>query len=310
GDTRQAGTEVEQAVVSKSNYFDAFFGRGTAYFALGEYPKSIENYEKAKRLKNDNAEVVANLGDAYRQVGDFNKAETNYSLAALFFERQPDFANNKETREIAADTYGKIGFAVGKQCEANIQYAISCKWNVAVDSLKKAVAITNSPNDQANLGWALHNFGKQDIREGKTAAGKEKLEQGREALERAVAANPKFLEGPMLNLGMVYTDLGNNKQAIDTLKKVIQKEPKWVFALNELGIAYMNDGNSKEAAAQFKKAVDRDNKFAAAYYNLAKAEFKNGNLGEAKKAHARLKALGRTDLSIRLEVESRGAIRS
>jgi tetratricopeptide (TPR) repeat protein len=59
-------------------------------------------------------------------------------------------------------------------------------------------------------------------------------------LKKAIDSNPKILEGPLLNLGMVYTDLGDYKSAIETLKSAIQKEPKWVFALNELGIAYLN----------------------------------------------------------------------
>ncbi len=307
---REAIADYEQAVALKPNYFEAFFGLGSAYFELGEYQKAIDAYEKAKRLRNDNAEVVANLGDAYRQLNDFNRAEMNYGLAGLFFERQKDFASNKETREIAADTYGKIGFAIGKQCEANIQYAAPCKWDVAVSALEKAVAITNSSNDLANLGWALHNAGKQDVRLGKTQQGREKMMRGRDALKRAVDANPKYLEGPLLNLGMAYSDLGDYKGAIEMFKRVTQKEPKWVFAINELGMAYLNDGNTKDAAAQFKKAVDRDNKFASAYYHLGKAEFKNGNLGEAKKAHARLKALGRDDLASKLEVDTNGAVRS
>jgi tetratricopeptide (TPR) repeat protein len=82
------------------------------------------------------------------------------------------------------------------------------------------------------------------------------------------------------------------------------------FAINELGIAYLNAGNFKDAISQFNKAIDRDNKFAAAYYNLAKAQFKNGNLGEAKKAHSKLKSLGRLDLANRLTAETNGAVSS
>lgn len=307
---REAVVDFERAISLRSNYFEALFGLGSAYFELGDYPKSIDAYERAKRLRNDNAEVAANLGDVYRQTGDFNKAETNYNLAGLFFERQKDFATNKETREIAAETYNKVGYAIAKQCELNVRMGVSCKWDAAVRSLEKAVAISDNPTNLGNLGWTLHNAGKADIQNGRTAQGREKILRARDLLKRAIDANPPQIEGPLLNLGMAYTDLGENKAAIETFKKVIQKEPKWVFALNELGIAYLNDGNAKEAIAQFKKAVARDDKFAAAYFNLAKAEFKNGNLGEAKKAHAKLRSLGRTDLATKLEVETGGVVRS
>jgi tetratricopeptide (TPR) repeat protein len=299
-----------QATTLKPNYFEAWFGLGSAYFELQDYPKAIEAYERAKRLKNDNAEVVANLGDVYRQIGDFNQAESNYNLAGLFFERQKDFATNKETREIAAETYGKVGFAIAKQCEKNMRIGAPCKWDTAVRVLEKAASMTDSPTDYANLGWALHNAAKTDIAFGRQADGRAKLERARDNLQRAVAANPKAVEGPLMNLGMVYTDLGDYKNAQATFKQVTQKEPKWVFAINELGIAYLNDGNYKDAISQFNKAIDRDNKFAAAYYNLGKAQFRNGNLGEARKAHSKLKSLGRADLANRLTAETGGAVAS
>ena len=306
----EAVRDFLQATTLKAHYFEAWFGLGSAYFELQDYPKAIDAYEKAKRLKNDNAEVVANLGDVYRQMGDFEKAETNYNLAGLFFERQKDFATNKETREIAAETYGKVGFAIAKQCEKNVKIGAPCKWDAAIRVLEKGAALTNSPTDYANLGWALHNAAKFNIAEGKTAEGRAKLEKARDNLQRAIAANPKAVEGPLLNLGMVYTDLGDYKNAQATFKQVTQKEPKWVFAINELGIAYLNDGNYKDAISQFNRAIDRDNKFAAAYFNLGKAQFKNGNLGEAKKAHSKLKSLGRGDLANRLTAETGGAVSS
>ena len=301
-----------RATVIKDNYFEAWFGLGSAYFELGKYPEAINAYEKAKRLKNDNAEVVANLGDVYRQTGDFAKAETNYNLAGLFFERQKDFGTNKETRDIAAETYSKIGFAIAKQCEKNAPQGIPCKWDAAVRALEKAATMMNSPTDYANLGWALHNAGKTDIAMGNAAIGRPKLERARDNLQKAIAANPKGIEGMQLNLGMVLTDLGNYKDAQVAFKQVASKEPNWVFAINELGIAYLNDGNLKDAIAQFNKAIGKDSKFAAAYYNLAKAQFKNGNLGEASKAHAKLKSLGESGarLANRLTAETGGAVRS
>ena len=309
---KEAVVDFTKAISLRDNYFEAWFGLGSAQFELDNYDAAITAYERAKRLKNDNPEVVANLGDVYRQKGDFNQAESNYNLAGLFFERQKDFANNKDQRDLAADTYGKVGFAIAKQCEKNIRLAVPCKWDAAVRALEKSVSLTSSPSDLANLGWVLHNAGKADIMAGKTAQGREKLTKARDTLKRVVDSNPKSVEGPLLNLGMVYTDLGEYKSAIETFKGVVQKEPKWVFALNELGIAYLNDGNTKEAITQFRRAVDRDNKFAAAYFNLGKAEFKNGNLGEAKKAHAKLKSLGAVGagLANRLTAETGGAVSS
>jgi len=309
---KEAVADFEQAVALRDNYFEAHFGLGSAQFELNNWDAAIAAYEKAKRLRNDNAEVVANLGDAYRQKGNFNQAESNYNLAGLFFERQKDFATNQELRETASETYAKAGFAIAKQCELNIRTSVPCKWEAAVRALEKSAALTSKPVDNANLGWALHNAGRADIAAGRADVGRQKMMRARDILKQAVDSNPKYLEGPLLNLGMVYTDLGDYQGAIDTFKKVIAKEPKWVFAINELGLAYYNAGNLKEAVAQFKKAIGRDNKYAAAYYNLGRAEFKNGNIGEANKAHAKLKTLGQAGATLanRLTVETGGAVRS
>ena len=108
---------------------------------------------------------------------------------------------------------------------------------------------------------------------------------------------------------MVFTDLGDFSAAIETLKKVVQLEPKWVFAINELGLAYMSNKNYKEAISQFKRAVDRDDKFAAAVYNLGHAQYKDGNVQEAKKAYKRLQSMGQTILATKLEMVTGGAVR-
>ena len=128
-------------------------------------------------------------------------------------------------------------------------------------------------------------------------------------LQKAVDANPMYVEGPLLNLGMTLTDLGDFAGAVDALSRVVAKQPKWVFALNELGIAYRQQKNYKDAIVQFKKAVDKDDTFAAAHYNLAETEYRNGNTAGAKKSYEKLVKLGRNDLAAQLELISNGAIR-
>ena len=309
GKSSLAIEEYKRAIALKDNYFEAWYGLGSAYFDVENYREAITAFERAKRLRNDNAEVVANLADAYRQIGDYNQAETNYSLAVLFFERQRDFAQNKATRDLTADIYGRWGFVIAKQCEMNVKRGMSCKWNTAVNALDKASALSHDNFDTANLGWAYYNAARADMAAGRKDEARAKLLKARDNLKQAIETNPGYMQGPLLNLGMVYTDLQDYPAAIETFKKVVAREPKWVFALNELGIAYMNNGNYKEAAAEFRKAVSRDNKFAPAYFNLAHAEYKNGNMGEAKKAYSRLRSLGRADLATRLDVLTGGRIR-
>ncbi len=301
---REAIDEYKQATALKLNYFDAFIGLGSAYFETDSYPEAVEAYKQAERLRNDNIEVLVNLGDTYREMKSYNEAEAKYNLATVFIERNKDF-----NRDEAADIYSKIGFVIAKQCEINMRKGAPCRWDVAVRALEKASTITGNNVDMANLGWAYYNAAKNDIASKRPVEAKAKLEKAKIALEKAAFSSPKFIEGPLLNLGMTLTDLGDYPGAVDAFTRVIAKQPTWVFAKNELGIAYRKQNNFKDAAAAFRKAISTDGKYVIAYYNLAEVEYRAGNLGEAQKAYNKVKELGRKDLTTQLQLISGGALR-
>ena len=310
--------DLQKAIDLRPDYFEAWYGKGSALFEQERYQEAVTAFEKAKTLRNNNAEVVANLGDAYRQLalGTPNdnrnnyQAESNYNLAVTFLTRTPGFDQNAEMKALTADLYTKIAYMIGRQCEINQPRGLACKWDVAVRSLENAAKLSTTGLDYANLGWAYYNAGRADIKAGRAAEGRTKMEKARENLVKAVNTNPEFVSGPLMNLGMVYSDLGDRKGAIDAFKKVVDKEPKWTYAVNELGLAYYNDNNYREAVSQFKKAIKQDDKFADAHYNLGRAEFKNGNLKEAKKAYSKLISIGRKDLANDLVRETNAAVLS
>ena len=301
---QEAAVEYNKAVQMRDSYFEAWLNLGAAEYQLGNYPNAVKAYQKATRLRNDNYEAFNNLGDSFRQIGDYNQAESNYNLAALFIQRQKEFK-----KEDAADMYSKAAFSIAKQCEINIKKAMPCRWDEAVRALESADKLSTTGVDAANLGWAYYNAARADIASARADAARPKLERAKLNLQRAAAMNSQFVSGPMLNLGMALTDLGEYPAAIDVLKKVIDKEPKWVFAINELGMAYFKQGSFKDAAEQFKKTTDKDSKFAQGYYNLAMAQFKGGNVGEARKNWDTLKKLGRNDLAAKLDVATNGGLR-
>lgn len=300
----EAVADFEKAKMLKATYFEAWLGLGSAYYEMNKWPEAVIAYKEAVRLKNDNWAAFENLGDAYRQLLNYNDAEANYKLAALFIERTKDF--NKEQ---AADIFSKSAFMIAKQCELNMARAVKCRWDDAVNNLEKASQYSSTGVDYANLGWAYYNAARADLARNDAAAAKPKLEKAKIALQKAAANNPKFIAGPLLNLGMALKDQGDYAGAEEALKKVLQKEPNWGFALNELGSVYRRQNKFKEAAEQFRKAADKEEKNGVVQYNLGEAEFLSGNLGEAKKAYAKLKKLGRNDLAARLEVVTGGKVK-
>ena len=300
----EAAGDYKRATELKPNYFDAYLGLGSSYFQSDKYTEAVAAYKEAERLKNDNIEVLVNLGDTYRQMSDWDNAEAKYNLATVFMERIPNY-----NRDEAADIYSKIGFVIAKQCEVNMKNFAPCRWDVAVRNLEKASTITDNNVDAANLGWAYYNAAKNDFYNKRNDIARAKLEKAKAALQKAAFSSPTFIEGPLLNLGMTLTDLGDYAGAVDALKRVIDKQPKWVFAMNELGIAYRKQDKFSDASATFRKAIAIDGKYVIAYYNLAESELRAGNLGEAQKAFNKVKELGRRDLAIQLQSISKGVLK-
>ncbi|MGI8813133.1 MAG: tetratricopeptide repeat protein [Pyrinomonadaceae bacterium] len=300
----EAVAEYNKATALRDNFFEAWYGLGVAQSELENYPDAVTAFKKATRLQNTNIDAYLNLGDAYRQVGNYNDAEASYNLATTFIDRVPNYSKDE-----AADTYSKIGFSIAKQCEINMRKAVPCRWEAAVRAMEKAAALSQNNVDYANLGWAYYNAAKADINNKRPADARPKLEKAKENLQKAAFSSPKFIEGPLMNLGMTLTDLGDYPGAVDAFTRVITKKPEWIFALNELGIAYRKMNNYPAAAEQFKKAIAKDNKYSIAHYNLAETQFQAGNIGDAKKEYETLKKLGRNDLAGQLELISNGAVR-
>src|SRR5207302_778046 len=157
--------------------------------------------KSAARLKNDNAEVFVGLADAYRLSGSFNDAQANYKLAVLFMSRNPNF--NKDE---AADIYSKIGYVIGRQCEINVQKFVPCEWPAAVTALEKAVQLSGSQLDYANLGWAYYNAARMDIDARQPDLARPKLELAKATLQKARNGNPAIVDGVLQNLGAVQID--------------------------------------------------------------------------------------------------------
>jgi tetratricopeptide (TPR) repeat protein len=300
----EAIAEYTKATALRDNYFDAWFGMGVAYAEMDKYAEAIPPFKKASKLSNTSIDAYINLADAYRQTGNYNDAEANYNLAILFMQKVPGYSKEELT-----DTYSKIGFSIAKQCEINLRAAKPCRWDSAVKALENSAALSQNSVDYANLGWAYYNSAKVDIAHKQPELARPKLEKAKENLQKAAFSSPKFIEGPLLNLGMTLTDLGDYAGAVDAFKRVIAKQPKWLFAVNELGIAYRKQNNYPAAIEQFKKAVDKDDNYAVAHYNLGEALFQSGNVPAAKKEYDKLQRMGAKNLALQLDLVSGGAVR-
>ena len=297
----EAIPEYQQAISLRPNYLDAIAGLGQAYFEMGNFPDAITQLKAAERLKSDNWEVLLSLGDAYRMSGEFNNAIPRYTNAILFYTKQPNYS-----KEIAADLNSKLGFSLGKQCEANTARFVSCErptnlWQGAVTAMEKAVELSGgNAIDQANLGWAYYNYARLDIDSGNTVGASAKLEMAKTALQKAITGNPIVADGALQNLGGVLIDQGDFAGAINALKQVVDTHPDWTFSRYALGTAYFKVNDFDNSAKWFRAVLEREPKYVGALTSLGYAEIKRKNGKEVRRVVDVLKTLSPAD-AIKLE---------
>lgn len=258
--------DYEKATALKPGYFDAWFGLGEIYLTLGNHAKAITAYQAAAKLKNNDWEVFAGLAEGFRLTNDYEKAQANYQLAGLFYSRVKDYDKAK-----IADFNSKIGLVIGQQCDVNTLKNIMCNWPAAIEALKKAADDTQNPVDYVNLGWAYFRAGHTEAERKNMAVATPFLENAKAALQKAVAAGPPAEDFALQNLASVYIDLGDNKSAIDTLNKLIDKKPDLDFARYALGVAYFKNNDFTNAEKWFRAAIDRDPKNITYYMALGNA---------------------------------------
>jgi superkiller protein 3 len=299
---QEAMDEFREALRLKPKYFEAFFDLGAANYETENYPEAVNNFKEATRLKNDSIEAYSNLGDAYRQVGNFNDAEASYNLAATFINRDKTYS-----REDAAQIYSYAGYVIGRQCEFNAKRGIPCRWGTAIGNFEKAIELSPNAADYTNLGWAYYNAAKFDLSQKKEAEGRDKLGKAKDALQRAVAMNPSYIEAPLLNLGVAQIDLGEYDAAIGNLQQVAAKRPDWNFTNYAIGVAYRKSGNLDNAIKWFRKAVDKDPNYVAAWSGLGESEFRNNNKKETERVIGKLRQLKAVGEAKKLEILITGA---
>jgi tetratricopeptide (TPR) repeat protein len=60
---------------------EAYRGRGAAYQVLGEYKRSIQDFDEAIRLDPENAMAYYNRGISYSNLGKLEEAERDFAKA-------------------------------------------------------------------------------------------------------------------------------------------------------------------------------------------------------------------------------------
>jgi len=111
GDYQKAIPYLQKALQIEP-YFSTYSNLGTSYFMLKQYSQAVAMFEKAVAMNPNDADVISNLADAYRDLGQNDKARNAYlrTISAGFKELETNPQNAQVMVDIAL-SYAKTGNA-------------------------------------------------------------------------------------------------------------------------------------------------------------------------------------------------------
>jgi tetratricopeptide (TPR) repeat protein len=189
GNLALAEKKLLKALKKKPTLIGAVNGLGVVYLQKREFKKSIGYFNQVLRTNPDSYDTYNYLGVAYTELGEYNLAKENLLRAANAEKyRTPENAFvNLAMLEIRQDRYDAALRYVEKGLEKNERFPPLCNL--------MGVIFENQENFPEALKWyekALSLLTEEDV---------------------------TFL----VNVGRVYSKLGNKDKALDTLEKALSR---------------------------------------------------------------------------------------
>ena len=232
-----------------------YYNLGNLYKNNGDYTKALECYKKAVAADAQYKRGYYNMGFVYAATGETEKAIESYKIV---LEIDPDFV----------DAYNNLGNLYKKT--GRREEALTCYQR----------AIERSPGD-ADLYHNLGNFYFENNEFQKALA----------AYLKAAQINPSHI-GAYNNLGMAYQKMGRQDEALSAYEKVLAIDPKNFGACVNLGNLFLRTNNFKRAAGLYRQALEVNPDDAKIHYKLALAYYNGAQYGLAAEYGEKALVLG------------------
>ena len=211
-------TLFDNALNVTNNNNIAYYIRGNAYHAIGNYRQAIIDYDRAIDITPDYADLFNNRAASYYSLGKYSQALSDYDRA---IQINPKFAQAYSGRGV---TYAALG---------NYKRAIA-DYDRAIEILP---TYNSSYFNRGNAYVANGNY-KQAIAD----------------YDRVIRINPKDAEA-YSGRGDSYFELGSYTQAIVDYDVAIRINPKFAQAYHNRAASYNKLGNQKQALEDLKAAA-------------------------------------------------------
>jgi tetratricopeptide (TPR) repeat protein len=226
GRYEEAITDLNEAILLKPGYAEAFYQRGVAHHNLadqnGDYREAIEDYTNAIQAKPEYAEAFYQRGVAHHnfadQNGDYRKAIEDYTNA---IQAKPGYAEAFYQRGVAKANLGR--------------------YEAAIEDIEGALAI--EPRNKYALdqkGYVLFQFGK--------------YAEAKQCFEQSLDIDPQFSRA-LQGLGLIALAEGQQEAAEKIFQKVSQQynENKTISLYGKLSL-HVDKGRALASLNLFDQA--------------------------------------------------------
>jgi tetratricopeptide (TPR) repeat protein len=249
GYTDDAITQIKRAITynAKKPQYYSFFGE--LLIKKGLVKDAVEVFKQTLKLDPGFVEAKVNIGRAYREMKEFEKAR---GVLDAIQEENPDYPKLELERGIILYREDRITEAV---------------------KLFKNHLLREPYDDDARYYLGICYYKEKDY------------DNAIMELRRALELVPHYIKKPEVNLylGLVLTDKGRNDEAIIEYQKALSVQPDNAVAHNSMGVAFKNLGNLDRAIEEYKRAVSIDKSYYKAYNNLGVAFYKKNFFQEAER---------------------------
>lgn len=221
--TEEAEQTLRRAIAVQPRYAAAQVAYGSFLFLQGRPAEAVVPYARATELQPDNPNVFNNLGAAYLNLGDFDKAAAAFSRSLALEPRRASYSNT--------------GF---------VQY-LRGLYREAAELFAKATVLT--PADHRLWG----NLADALLFDGRPAEAREAYATAMQRVEGELAINPKHAVN-QAQAAYYATRLGDGDRARQCMEAALAEGDKtnevhYYVALAELGL-----GNQADAVNHLKRA--------------------------------------------------------
>ncbi len=292
GKSKEAIDLLKDIVVStaKKNYSAAERGNhvllverlGTMYRANEQYPEAIETFKQIGEIDPDMAaRGTVQIIDTYRASKDFPKAEAEARAAIAKFPSERGL--RAVHASLLADT-GKPDAAIAEMKKLIAEKSDRETWIGLAQIYEKAKRfgeMSKAIDEAGKLSQTREEKDGISFLRGAMFEKQKKFDEAEAEFRRVLAGDPDNA-GALNYLGYMLADRGVRlPEALQLIKKALDKDPGNGAYLDSLGWVYYRLGNYSEAETQLKMAVDKTSGDPTVHDHLGDVYYKSGKIKEA-----------------------------